>query len=107
MYRYGQHCPVARAAEVLCEPWTLLVLRELLRGRERRDEIARNLPGMSARLLAARIRTLKAHGLVVELPGRRQEVRYRLTEAGRDLEVVVDHLGRWGQQWLTRPPSLR
>jgi DNA-binding HxlR family transcriptional regulator len=104
VYRYAQHCPVARAAEVLCEPWTLLVLRELLRGRERRDEIARNLPGMSMRLLATRLRTLKAHGLVVELPGRRQEARYRLTDAGRGLEGVVDQLGRWGQRWLAPPP---
>ncbi len=106
MYHYAQHCPIARAAEVLCEPWTLLVLRELLRGRERRDEIARSLPGMSMRLLATRIRTLEAHGLVVELPGRRREARYRLTDAGRELEAVVDQIGRWGQRWLASP-SLR
>ncbi len=105
MYRYAQHCPVARAAEVLSEPWTLLVLRELMRGRELRDEIARALPRMSLRLLTTRLRMLTAHGLVVELPGRRRETRYRLTHAGRELQGVVDQLGRWGQRWLA-PPAL-
>lgn len=103
MYRYEQHCPVARAAEVVTEPWTLLVLRELLRGREDRADIARGVPRMSESLLTTRLRTLVAHGLVVEVRGRRK--RYRLTEAGRGLGAVVDQLGRWGQRWLA-PPRL-
>lgn len=103
MYRYEQHCPVARAAEVVTEPWTLLVLRELLRGSERRADIARGVPRMSASLLTARLRTLTAHGLVAEVPGRARDKRYRLTEAGRGLRPVVDQLGRWGQRWLAPP----
>jgi DNA-binding HxlR family transcriptional regulator len=103
VYRYEQHCPVARAAEVLTEPWTLLVLRELLRGSERRADIAKGVPRMSASLLTARLRTLAAHGLVAEVPHRSREKRYRLTEAGRGLRPVVDQLGRWGQRWLAPP----
>lgn len=104
MYRYEQHCPVARAAEVVTEPWTLLVLRELLRGSEWRTDIAKGVPRMSASLLTTRLRTLVTNGLVVEVPvpghhGR----RYRLTDAGRDLGPVVDQLGRWGQRWLAPP----
>lgn len=106
MYRYEQHCPVARAAEVVTEPWTLLVLRELLRGAERRTDIAKGVPRMSASLLTTRLRTLVGYGLVVEVPGHSREKRYRLTEAGRGLRPVVDQLGRWGQRWLT-PPGLR
>lgn len=98
MYRYEQHCPVARAAEVITEPWTLLVVRELLRGSERRADIARGVPKMSASLLAARLRTLESHGLVT-----RADRRYRLTEAGRELRPIVEQLGRWGQRWLDSP----
>ncbi|MGB3439513.1 MAG: helix-turn-helix domain-containing protein [Actinophytocola sp.] len=104
MYRYAQHCPVARAAEVLAEPWTVLVLRELLRGGERRSDIAAGVPGMSVSLLTRRLRTLVGHGLVEEVPGR-GEKKYRLTEAGRAIGPVVDELGRWGQHWLA-PPAL-
>jgi DNA-binding HxlR family transcriptional regulator len=103
MYRYEQHCPVARAAEVMTEPWTLLILRELLYGSERRADIARGLPKISNSLLGARLRTLEANGLVTHEPGVKGEKRYRLTEAGQELRPVVEELGRWGQRWLNRP----
>ena len=89
MYRYEQHCPVARAAEVVTEPWTLLVVRELLRGAESRAEIAAGVPRMSERLLTTRLRTLVARGLVEVSDGGTPR-RYRLTEAGRGLGGVVD-----------------
>ena len=103
MYRYEQHCPVARAAEVISEPWTVLVVRELLRGNERRAEIAKGVPGMSGSLLNVRLRALENSGLVTRLSGDRGEKRYRLTAAGRELRPVVEQLGRWGQRWLDRP----
>ncbi|MFC4857738.1 winged helix-turn-helix transcriptional regulator [Actinophytocola glycyrrhizae] len=90
----------------MTEPWTLLVLREMLRGAERRADIARGVPRMTASLLTTRLRTLTAHGLVVEVPNNSREKRYRLTEAGRGLRPIVDQLGRWGQRWLA-PPGLR
>lgn len=103
MFRYEQHCPVARAAEVITEPWTLLVVRELLGGSERRADIAKGLPRMSASLLGARLRTLEGHGLVIHFPGDRGERCYRLTAAGRELRPIVEQLGRWGQRWLDTP----
>ncbi|HWM03303.1 MAG TPA: helix-turn-helix domain-containing protein [Actinophytocola sp.] len=103
MYRYEQHCPVARAAEVVTETWTLLILRELLRGSERRADIARGLPKMSSSLLALRLRTLEAAGLLTYLPGDNGEKRYRLTAAGRELRPIIDQLGLWGQRWLDSP----
>lgn len=103
MYRYEQHCPIARAAEVITEPWTVLIIRELLRGYERRADIAKGLPKMSASLLSARLRTLEGRGLVTHLAGDRGERRYRLTPAGEELRPIVEQLGRWGQRWLDSP----
>lgn len=103
MYRFEHHCPVARSAEVLTEPWTLLVLRELMHGSERRTEIARGLPKISDSMLGARLRTLVTGGVVTQEKGHGGEKRYRLTEAGQALRPVLDQLGRWGQRWLERP----
>lgn len=107
MKRYGQHCPVARAAEVLGERWTLLVVRELLCGSEQFTQIARGVPRMSPTLLSLRLRELQRAGLV------RREVedghpRYRLTEAGAELLPVVELIGAWGQRWMhaLRPDDL-
>jgi DNA-binding HxlR family transcriptional regulator len=97
--RYGQYCPVARAAEVLAERWTLLVIRELLWGNERFTAIARGVPRMSPSLLSTRLRELRRAGLVTRevVDG---EPRYRLTEAGRELDKLVEGLGAWGQRWM-------
>ena len=82
MYRYEQHCPVARAAEMITDPWTVLIVRELLCGNERRADIAKGLPKMSTSLLGARLRALEVRGLVTHADGDRGERRYRLTAAG-------------------------
>jgi DNA-binding HxlR family transcriptional regulator len=103
MYRYEQHCPVARAAEILTEPWTVLVVRELLRGSERRADIARALPKMSGSLLSTRLRTLESRGVVTCRTAAGGEKRYRLTVAGEELRTVIEPLGRWGQRWLAGP----
>ncbi len=107
MKRYGQYCPVARAAEVLSERWTLLVIRELLWGNERFNAIARGVPRMSPSLLTSRLRELERVGLVQrhQVGG---ESRYRLTEAGLELEPLVESMGAWGQRWMhqLRPDEL-
>ncbi|NUP64597.1 MAG: helix-turn-helix transcriptional regulator [Nonomuraea sp.] len=99
MKRYGQHCPVARAAEVLAERWTLLVIRELLWGEDRFNGIARGLPRMSPSLLAARLRELDRAGLV-ERHVVGGEPRYRLTPAGRELEPLLEVMAAWGVRWM-------
>jgi DNA-binding HxlR family transcriptional regulator len=99
MKRYGQHCPVARAAEVLAERWTLLIIRELLAGEDRFSTIARGLPRMSPSLLAARLRELqRCH--IVRRRGDGPEARYELTEAGAELEPLLEMLGGWGARWM-------
>ncbi|WP_340687868.1 helix-turn-helix domain-containing protein [Amycolatopsis coloradensis] len=96
--RYEQHCPIALAAEVVGEPWTLLIIRELLNGSTAITDIAAGVPGMSTGLLTKRLRKLEATGLVVLRPRRAE-----LTEAGQALAEVVEPLGRWGARHLPPP----
>jgi DNA-binding HxlR family transcriptional regulator len=95
MSGYGQFCPVAKAAEVLDQRWTLLVVRELVAGSRHFNEIHRGVPRMSRSLLSTRLRQLTHGGLVV----RREEADgpvYDLTGAGRELAPVVEAIGAWG-----------
>jgi len=96
---YGQYCPISRALEVLGERWSLLIVRDLLCGTTRFNELARGLPGLSRTLLAKRLRQLVKAG-IVEHTG----ADYLLTEAGWKLEPVVFGLGEWGAQWAFEDP---
>jgi DNA-binding HxlR family transcriptional regulator len=91
---YAQYCPIARAVEVLGERWTLLIVRDLLTGARRFNEVARGLPGLSRALLAHRLRQLEAAGLVQ----RADDGGYDLTTAGEDLRPLVFGLAEWGAQ---------
>src|SRR4029453_8046428 len=100
---YGQFCPVAMAAEVFCSRWTALVVRELLSGSTRFNDLHRGVPRMSPTLLAQRRRELELPGVVVAVPtGQPGVVDYRLTPAGEELRPVVMSLGVWGQRWVDR-----
>lgn len=98
---YGNYCPVSMAAEVVADRWTPLIIRELVLGNTRFNDIARALPGISRSLLVQRLRHLERRGVLETWPaptGRGNE--YHLTPAGRDLERVIDSLGRWAIEWL-------
>lgn len=103
---YGQFCPVAQAAEVLTERWTLLVVRELLMGSTRFNDIQRGVPRMSSSLLSKRLRELERGGLLTReaLEGERGH-SYRLTPAGEALGPLVVSLGTWSRDWLKREIS--
>jgi DNA-binding HxlR family transcriptional regulator len=96
---YGQFCPVSKAMELLDERWTMLVVRELLLGSRHFNELRRGVPRMSPALLSKRLRTLAKAG-VVERIDDGPRVTYALTEAGRELEPIVNALGRWGVRWI-------
>ncbi|MBM9593586.1 winged helix-turn-helix transcriptional regulator [Roseitranquillus sediminis] len=103
MKGYGQFCPIAKAAEIFCERWTALVIRNLGAGAERFNDIHRGVPHMSATLLTRRLRQLEAEGLVT----RRRSASgkswtYHLTEAGAEFLPLVGALGVWGQRWTRR-----
>ena len=99
MLDYGQFCPVARAAEVFGERWTPLVVRELLCGSTRFNDIRRGVPRMSTTLLAQRLRKLEEIG-VIERVRAAGGAEYRLTAAGEDLRPIVMALGHWGARWM-------
>lgn len=99
MRGYGQFCPLALAAEHVGERWTPLVLRELMLGARRFNDIHRGVPRMSPALLTRRLRRLEAVGVLARQRTGAQ-VEYRLTEAGEALRPVIETLAVWGKQWL-------
>jgi DNA-binding HxlR family transcriptional regulator len=98
MIEYGQFCPIAKASEVLGERWTNLVVRELGAGSETFNDLRRGLPLISPSLLSARLKSLEAAGVVTRTETGKN-VRYALTEAGRELKPILLALGAWGQRW--------
>lgn len=99
MIDYMQFCTVARGAEVLGELWTPLVVRELLCGSHRFNDIHRGVPRMSATLLTQRLRKLEEIG-VVERRQAGKSWEYHLTPAGEDLRPIVVGIGHWGARWI-------
>jgi DNA-binding HxlR family transcriptional regulator len=104
---YGQFCPVAMAAEIFCARWTALVLREMMSGSARFNDIRRGVPRMSPTLLSKRLKELQAAGLVSERKTGKKTAEYHLTEAGEDLRGVVMSLGMWGHRWVESSLSLK
>lgn len=106
MQRYHQYCPLARASEILGDRWTMLIVRELVAGSRRFNQIERGLPGISRSILTARLRDLQRAGVLERLPGAAQNVtEYHLTDAGRDLKSVIEALGTWGVKWAFDEPA--
>lgn len=106
---YGQFCPVAMASEIICSRWTVLILRELLSGSARFNDLRRGVPLMSPTLLSKRLKELEEAGVLTcqRTGGRGAAVEYRLTEAGEDLRPVVMAIGMWGQRWVEASLSLQ
>ncbi len=105
MQKYNQYRPVARTTEILGERWTPLIVRELILGSHRFNEIERGLPGISRSLLASRLRHLEDAGVIERLLGAHAKVvEYHLSEAGRDLKKVIEALGAWGVLWAFGEP---
>jgi len=103
MKTYGQFCPVAKAAEVFCERWTALILRDLGLGVSRFAQLQRGVPQASPALLARRLKQLEAEGIVERRrPEQGRSWTYHLTPAGQDFVPVVAALGEWGQRWSRR-----
>lgn len=103
---YGQYCPVALGSEVLADRWNPLILRELILGNTRFNDIERCLPGISRSLLSQRLRDFERTGVIELRPsasGRGNE--YHLTPAGADLEPVIIALGEWAIRWRFSEPQ--
>ena len=103
MPSYHQFCPIAKAAEIFCERWTALILRDLAVGATRFSELQRGVPLASPTLLSQRLKQLEAEGIV----DRRRAAdgrgwTYHLSEAGEEFVPIVMALGVWGQRWSRR-----
>lgn len=97
-------CPVRRAMEILDGKWTLLVIRELLGGRKRFNEMRYSITGISPKVLAERLKVLERGGILTktvyaEVPPRTE---YELTDRGQRLRPVVEALRDWGSQLVER-----
>lgn len=99
MKGYGQFCPLAQATQLLCERWTLLVVRELIAGSTRFNELRRGVPLMSPTLLSQRLKRLGKAGVLVQKKTSEGSV-YELTQAGQELRPMVELLGAWGHRWV-------
>lgn len=102
-----QYCPIYRSLDLFGDRWGLLVVREILRGVTRFNELERSLPGISRSTLAQRLRLLEREGIVERRSTNGQGIEYVPTDAGRDLIRVIMAVGEWGVRWLIphHPPS--
>ena len=95
-------CPIAEAARLLGDKWTLIILRDLADGPRRFGALGLSIEGISPSMLTARLRELESRGIVTrtsynEIPPR---VEYALTAKGRDALPVLDALRVCGRKWL-------
>jgi DNA-binding HxlR family transcriptional regulator len=106
---YKQFCPVAMAAEILCTRWTVVLLRELIAGSTRFNDLRRGVPRMSPALLSQRLKELEAANVIRRTPSLTEPgiFEYHLTTAGRELEPLVQAFGVWGQRWVESELSLQ
>lgn len=96
-------CPVLKTADIISGKWTILVLRDLSAGINRFSSLERSLQGISPKTLSERLKSLEKAGIITrtsypEVPPR---VEYELTEMGRDLIPLVDHMRDYGARWLS------
>tara|TARA_R110002096_G_scaffold121521_2_gene263104 strand:- start:184 stop:864 length:681 start_codon:yes stop_codon:yes gene_type:complete len=98
--KYGQFCPIAKSAEILGDRWTLLIVREILMGASRFNEMRRGLGTISTAVLTERLKTLVEQGMVVrrKLSGK-TGYEYFPTPACQELLPILVSLGDWGMRW--------
>lgn len=104
---YKQFCPVAMAAEILCSRWTLVLMREMIAGSHRFNDLRRGVPKMSPSLLSQRLKELEHSGIVERRPSTvDRAAEYHLTRAGQDVRPIVEAMGFWGQKWVESSRTL-
>jgi len=100
MYDYNEACPISMAASVLCERWTLQIIREMFFGSTRYSEIQKFIPNISPSLLRNRLRFLEEQGLIVRKRATHaNRYEYFLTPSGKALGPVLTEMGKWSMRW--------
>lgn len=98
---YGQFCPVARAAEIVSSRWTLVLLRELLAGSTKFNDLRNGVPQMSPSLLSKRLSEMEETGIVEKRPAPKgRGFHYLITDSGKALGPIIFNLGLWGQKYV-------
>jgi len=99
----GSLCPALKAADIVGDKWTLLILREMFLGTVRYSDFERAIPRISPSVLSTRLKQMDQAGLIIKRitqGGKGSE--YRLTRSGKELAPIVDQLSRWGLRWAKR-----
>lgn len=98
--QYKQFCPIAKASELLGDKWTFLIVRELISGGHRFNELQRGLGSMSPSLLSSRLRQLEEEGIIERKKIKGQKGHeYYLTQSGKEALPIINELGKWGMKW--------
>lgn len=108
MAKYGQYCPVAQALDILGDRWTLLIIRDMLTGTKYFNDLHRGLPGLSRALLSKRLQHLQKTGIIekqINEDTTQHTTEYNLTEAGIDLQAIINSLLVWGTKWSFDEPT--
>ena len=97
---YGQLCPVAKTLELVGDRWTLLLVRDLLSGTRRFQDLEACLPGIAPNILSDRLKLMQEHRLVKRsfYSDHPPRAEYTLTNKGLELGVVVGALATWGSR---------
>jgi DNA-binding HxlR family transcriptional regulator len=97
---YGQRCPVAKTLEIVGDRWTLLIVRDLLGGTRRFQDLQEGLPGLAPNILSDRLKLMEAHGLVARrlYSDHPPRAEYALSAKGQELAVVIGALASWGSR---------
>jgi DNA-binding HxlR family transcriptional regulator len=106
--RYNQPCPVAKTLEVIGDRWTLLVVRDLLSGTKRFQDLLTTLPGIAPNILSARLKLMEEHGLIARhlYSDHPPRAEYALSAKGRELGMVVGALAAWGGRHVHKQTRL-
>jgi DNA-binding HxlR family transcriptional regulator len=106
--RYNQSCPVAKTLEVIGDRWTLLVVRDLLAGARRFQDLLTTLPGIAPNILSARLKLMEEHGLITRrfYSDHPPRAEYTLSDKGRELGMVVGALAAWGGRHVHKQAKL-
>src|SRR5882672_10404580 len=101
----GQVCSIARALEVVGDRWTLLIIRDVILGQTRFDQLSDSL-GVASNVLTDRLNRLVVEGVLERVPyqERPERFEYRLTKKGRELGLVLLALLQWGDHHLSDEP---
>ena len=97
-------CPVETTLSLISDKWTVIILRDLLTGTKRFNELMRSVTGITQKVLTSHLRNMESNGPLIrkvyaEVPPR---VEYTLTETGYSLKPILDAMYAWGEDYKSK-----